>query len=91
MQSWDLLRRWRERTEETYKALAQKAKDPALKEVLEALSEEEGKNHALMMKSAPGKCDGDDPGADYGLNQEDYEIDLRPRDRWRMPAYLRPP
>jgi len=34
-----------------YKTLGQKAKDPTLKEVLQLLSVEEGKNYALMGKT----------------------------------------
>ena len=40
-----------QQTEDIYKTMVQKTKDPALRETLEALLGEEGKNHSLMEKT----------------------------------------
>jgi rubrerythrin len=63
------------KAEEIYKVLAQKANDSTLKEVLQVLSEEEGKNHALMIKARRENVTEMilEPVTD--LHQEDYEID----------------
>ncbi len=60
---------------EAYKVLAQKAKDPTLRDALQALSEEEGKSHNLMIKARRENVTEMilEPVAD--LQQEDYEID----------------
>jgi rubrerythrin len=61
--------------EEVYKVLAQKAKDLSLRDALQALSEEEGKTHNLMIKARRENVTEMilEPVAD--LQQEDYEID----------------
>jgi hypothetical protein len=55
--------------------LAQKAKDPTLRDALQALSEEEGKSHNLMIKARRENVTEMilEPVADF--QQEDYEID----------------
>jgi len=60
--------------EETYKALAQRAKTLGLKEALESLSEEEAKNHALMLKMRRENVTEMILEPISGLQQEDYEI-----------------
>lgn len=61
--------------EEIYKVLAQKSKDATLKGVLQVLSEEEGKNHALMIKTRRENVTEMILEPVTGLHQEDYEID----------------
>ena len=63
-----------EKTEELYGALAKKAHDPALREALEVLSAEEGKNHTLMIRSRRENVTEMILEPVAGLNQEDYEI-----------------
>ncbi len=63
--------------EETYKALAEKAKGGTLKEVLEAFSVEEGKNHVLMVKTRRENVTEMILEPVSGLHQEDYGIDLQ--------------
>ncbi len=65
------------KAEEIYEVLAQKANDAPLKEVLRGLSEEEEKNHALMLKARRENVTEMilEPVTD--LHQEDYEIDLK--------------
>jgi rubrerythrin len=62
---------------ETYKILAQKAQNPAYKEVLQSLSVEEGKNYALMGKTRRENVTEMILEPVSGLRQEDYEIDLK--------------
>jgi len=64
-------------TEEIYKALAQKAVDPLLKETLTALSGEEGKNYSLMVKTRRENVTEMILEPIAGLDQEDYEIALK--------------
>jgi rubrerythrin len=61
--------------EEVYRVLAQKAKDPTLRNVLQVLSEEEGKSRNLMIRARRENVTEMilEPVAD--LPQEDYEID----------------
>jgi rubrerythrin len=68
------------KAEEIYKVLAQKARDATLKEVLQGLSQEEGKNHALMIKARRENVTEMilEPVTD--LHQEDYEIDPKTAD-----------
>ena len=75
--------------EETYKALAEKAKDGGLKEVLEALSVEEGKNHALMVKTRRENVTEMILEPVSGLDQGDYELDLRGLDTGEDTGILR--
>ena len=65
------------RKEELYKSLAQKTKDSALREVLEVLSGEESKNHALMMKTRRENVTEMILEPVTGLHPEDYEFDLK--------------
>ena len=62
------------------RAWPQRAKDHALKEVLEALSAEERKNHALMMRTRRENVTEMILEPVSGLHQEDYEIDLKVSD-----------
>ncbi|OGP90812.1 MAG: hypothetical protein A2157_05005 [Deltaproteobacteria bacterium RBG_16_47_11] len=68
------------KAEETYKAFTQKAKDPTLKEILQVLSEEEGKNHSLMVKTRRENVTEMILEPVIGLHQEDYGIDLKASD-----------
>jgi len=65
------------RKEELYKSLAQKTKNSALREVLEVLSGEESKNHALMMKTRRENVTEMILEPVTGLHAEDYEVDLK--------------
>jgi rubrerythrin len=62
---------------EVYNTLAQKAKDPGLREVLRVLSTEEGKNHSLMERTRRENVTEMILEPITGLHQEDYGIDLR--------------
>ncbi len=68
------------KTGETYKTLAQKSKDLALREVLQALSIDEGKSHSLMEKTRRENVTEMILEPITGLHQEDYEIDLKVTD-----------
>ena len=68
-------------TGEIYKALVHKAKDLVLKEVLQALSAEEGKSHSLMEKTRRENVTEMILEPVTGLHREDYEIDLKIPDR----------
>ena len=63
--------------EDIYKTLAQKTENNALKEVFEALSGEEGKNHGLMIKTRRENVTEMILEPVTGLHQEDYEIHLK--------------
>jgi rubrerythrin len=60
-----------------YRALASDAKDRALKEVLEALSAEEVKTYALMMRARRENVTEMILEPVSGLHREDYEMDLK--------------
>ncbi len=75
--------------EETYKALAGKAKDGGLKEVLEALSVEEGKNHALMVKARRENVTEMILEPVSGLDQKDYEMEIKGLDTGEDTGILR--
>jgi len=64
-------------TRDTYKALIEKAKDPALKEVLQELAGEAGKNHSLMEKTRRENVTEMILEPITGLHPEDYEVDLK--------------
>ena len=64
-------------TGEIYKTLAKKAKDLGLREVLEALCVEGGKNHSLMEKTRRENVTEMILEPITGLHQEDYGIDLK--------------
>ena len=61
--------------EDQYRALALRAKDSTLKEVLEALSSEEVRNHALMMRARRENVTEMILEPVSGLHREDYEMD----------------
>jgi rubrerythrin len=65
---------------DTYKILAQKAKDLGLKEMLQALSIEGWKSQSLMEKTRRENVTEMILEPISGLHQEDYEIDLRVAD-----------
>jgi len=66
--------------EDHYRALALRAKDSTLKEVLEALSSEEVRNHALMMRARRENVTEMILEPVTGLHREDYEMDLKAPD-----------
>ena len=68
-------------TEEAYKALAQKAKDSALKEVLQILLGDEKKNRSLMEKTRRENVTEMILEPITGLREEDYELSLKVQDR----------
>jgi len=61
--------------------MVQKAKDPGLKEALQALSVEGGKSHSLMEKTRRENVTEMILEPISGLRQEDYEIDLKVTDQ----------
>jgi hypothetical protein len=65
------------KTEEVYKAFMSRAKTQTLRDVLQALAEEGGKNHALMIKTRRENVTEMILEPVTGLQQEDYEIDLK--------------
>ena len=65
-----------EKTEGTYKTLARKAKDSALKGAIEALAEQEGKTRALMVQTRRENVTEMLLEPVTGLQQEEYEIGL---------------
>ena len=65
------------KTEEVYKTFASRAKTQTLKEVFQGLAEEEVKNHALMVKTRRENVTEMILEPVTGLQQEDYEIDLK--------------
>jgi len=71
------------RTGDTYKAMVQKAKDPGLREILQVLSVEGGKSHSLMEKTRRENVTEMILEPITGLQQEDYEIDLKITDQMR--------
>jgi hypothetical protein len=71
------------RTGDTYKAMVQKAKDSGLREILQALSVEGGKSHSLMEKTRRENVTEMILEPITGLQQEDYEIDLKITDQMR--------
>lgn len=74
-------------TEMVGKALAihqdavEKAEDPALRESLQALLQEEKKNYSLMEQTRREKITEMILEPITGFQQEDYEVDLKPSDR----------
>ena len=66
--------------EDQYRALATNAKGSGLKEALEALSAEEVKTHALMMRARRENVTEMILEPVSGLRREDYEMDLRVSD-----------
>jgi hypothetical protein len=63
-------------TEAAYKTLVQKAKNPTLKETLQSLLNEAGKNHSLMEQTRRENVTEMILEPITGLNQENYRIDL---------------
>jgi rubrerythrin len=68
-------------TEDIYKTMVQKTKDPALRETLEALLGEEGKNHSLMEKTRRENVTEIILEPIAGLHQGDYEIEMKVMDQ----------
>ena len=69
-----------EKVNEIYKTLFQEARDSGLRDILRALAEEEGKNHALMLRTRRENVTEMILEPVAGLHQEDYEIDLKVSD-----------
>jgi hypothetical protein len=65
------------KTEETYKTLISKVKAQVIRELLQGLAEEAGKNHSLMIKTRRENVTEMILEPVTGLQQEDYEIDLK--------------
>ena len=65
------------KAEEIYKTLVPKAKDPGLKEILQFLSAEGGKNHALMVKTRRENVTEMILEPITGFSREEYEVDLK--------------
>jgi rubrerythrin len=63
--------------EDHYRALALRARDSTLKEVLEALSSEEVRNHALMIRARRENVTEMILEPVSGLHREDYEMDAK--------------
>jgi rubrerythrin len=70
-----------QQTETIYKTIIQKAKDPTLKEALQTLSEEEGKNNSLMEKTRRENITEITLEPVVGLRQGDYEIEIKGMDQ----------
>ena len=70
-----------QQTEDIYKTMVQKTKDPALRETLEALLGEEGKNHSLMAKTRRENVTEIILEPVAGLHQGDYEIEMKVMDQ----------
>lgn len=64
-------------TEGAYKTLVQKAKNPVLREILQSLLNEAGKNHSLMEQTRRENVTEMILEPIAGLNHEDYRIDLK--------------
>jgi len=64
-------------TEESYKASVQKAKGPALREALQGLLQEEGKNRSLMEQIRRENVTEMILEPVTGLNQEDYGMNVK--------------
>jgi len=77
------------RTGDTYKTMVQKAKDPGLREILQALSAEGEKNHSLMEKTRRENVTEMILEPISGLHQEDYGIDLKVVDQMEDADLLR--
>ena len=71
------------RTADAYKTMVQKAKDPGLREIFQALSVEGEKSHSLMEKTRRENVTEMILEPITGLQQEDYEIDLKMTDQMR--------
>jgi rubrerythrin len=67
-------------TGEIYRTMVQKAKDPDLKETLQVLSVEGGKSRSLMERTRRENVTEMILEPITGLQQEDYEIDLKVTD-----------
>jgi len=70
-----------QQTDDIYKTMVQKTKDPALRETLEALLGEEGKNHSLMEKTRSENVTEIILEPVAGLHQGDYEIEMKVMDQ----------
>ncbi len=70
-----------QKTSENYNILAQKAKDPTLKGLLQVLSAEERKNQALLAQARRENVTEMILEPVAGLRQEDYELELKMADR----------
>ncbi len=69
------------RTADVYRTMAEKAKDPGLREILQTLSVEGDKSRSLMEKTRRENVTEMILEPITGLRQEDYEIDLKVTDQ----------
>jgi hypothetical protein len=67
-------------TKEAYETLVGKARNPVLRETLQAFSGEEGKNYSLMERTRRENVTEMILEHVTGLHQEDYEINLKMSD-----------
>jgi rubrerythrin len=72
-----------ERALDVYQTVVEKAEDPFLKETLQGLSREEGKNHSLMEQTRRENVTEMILEPITGLHQEDYEIDVKVLDKMK--------
>jgi len=70
-----------QQTEAFYETMIQKAKDPILREALQVLLEEEGKNYSLMEKTRRENVTEMILEPIAGLDQSDYEIEMKGMDQ----------
>jgi rubrerythrin len=70
-----------QQTETLYKTMVQKAKEPVLKEALQVMLEEEGKNHSLMEKTRRENVTEIILEPVTGLQQGDYEVEMKGMDQ----------
>ena len=70
-----------QQTETIYKTIIQKAEDPILREALQTLLGEEGKNHSLMEKTRRENVTEIILEPVAGLHQGDYEIERKVMDQ----------
>jgi hypothetical protein len=76
-------------TKVAYGTLVEKVEDPALRETLQAFLEEEGKNHSLMERTRRENVTEMILEPVMGLDQEDYEMDLKTLDPTEDVAVLK--
>jgi len=70
-----------QQTETLYKTMVQKAKDPVLKEALQVMLGEEGKNHSLMEQTRRENVTEIILEPVTGLQQGDYEVEMKGMDQ----------
>ena len=78
-----------QQTETIYKTIIQKAEDPILREALQTLLGEEGKNHSLMEKTRRENVTEIILEPVAGLHQGDYEIEIKGMDQQQDVDFLK--